>query len=168
MDSQLIQSVLAATDKKRIVGRIRLQKIFYLMEQLGLESGLKFSYHHYGPYSEELSKSVQSACIVDKLIEEKVGYTQYGNPFSTYSLLNETEKKCVGKIPKDEATKFLEKMLQRTSVEIEIAATIHWIFQKENLDDWRSELEARKASKANEANINAAIRLLDELGLAPT
>ena len=41
MDNRLIEEVFKASDGL-IVGRIRLQKIFYLLEQLGLKSYLRF------------------------------------------------------------------------------------------------------------------------------
>ncbi|MEM6381715.1 MAG: hypothetical protein AAF739_03510 [Pseudomonadota bacterium] len=166
MDNQIIATVLAATERKRIVGRIRFQKVFYLLEQLGLDSGLKFSYHHYGPYSEELSKSVQSACVVDKILKEQVDYTVYGNPFSTYILENGTEQTITAKIPPEKMARSLAEMLKLSSVQIELAATIHWIATKENFQDWRSELVARKAGKATDANVSRALCLLDKLGLS--
>jgi uncharacterized protein YwgA len=55
----LVKAVFQAADGE-IVGRIRIQKIFYLLEQLGMGGGIWFSYHHYGPYSEELSLAMST------------------------------------------------------------------------------------------------------------
>jgi uncharacterized protein len=43
----------------QVPGRVRLQKIVYLLDQIGLESGFTFEYHHYGPYSEGLAEQVE-------------------------------------------------------------------------------------------------------------
>ena len=56
----LIAEVLAAAGGE-IVGRIRLQKIFYLLDQMGMASGLVFHYHHYGPYSLHLDNALDPA-----------------------------------------------------------------------------------------------------------
>lgn len=45
----------------RLVSRVRLQKIAYLLEKLGAESGFRFSYHHYGPYSRDLDNAILDA-----------------------------------------------------------------------------------------------------------
>ena len=42
----------------QITGKVRFQKIVYLLDQLGFESGFDFEYHHYGPYSEGLSDTL--------------------------------------------------------------------------------------------------------------
>ena len=41
-----------------IVGKIRLQKVVYLLDQMGLNSGFSYQYFHYGPYSEDLAERV--------------------------------------------------------------------------------------------------------------
>ena len=35
----------------RLVSRVRLQKVAYLLDKLGAKSGFSFAYHHFGPYS---------------------------------------------------------------------------------------------------------------------
>ena len=54
----------------QIVGRVRLQKLLYLLDQLGLASGFEFTYHHYGPYSEELSEAIANAMVLHKSVGE--------------------------------------------------------------------------------------------------
>ena len=52
-----------------IVGKVRLQKIVYLLDQMGMNSGYSYEYHHYGPYSAELADSVDED-VVFRQIEE--------------------------------------------------------------------------------------------------
>ena len=59
-------------------------------------------------------------------------------------------------------------MKEEQSVIIELAATIHWLKEKENVADWRDELKRRKASKADDAKILQAERLLEALQLRHT
>ena len=51
----------------QVPGRVRLQKIVYLLDQIGLESGFTFEYHHYGPYSEALAEQVEDDQIFGNL-----------------------------------------------------------------------------------------------------
>ena len=41
-----------------LVGRTRFQKTAYFLEAAGVGYGFDFSYHYYGPYSEELAVAV--------------------------------------------------------------------------------------------------------------
>lgn len=161
----LVREIIDAADGK-IVGRIRLQKIVYLLEQLGLGGGFKFSYYHYGPYSEELAEAVERARFVDKAIDETTGYTGYGNPFSIYTACGPAEEpNTVGALESVPARKLIALMKAEQSVVIELAATIHWLQNNEKVADWKGELKRRKASKADEARIQRAERLLVSLGL---
>jgi hypothetical protein len=50
-----------------VVGKIRLQKEVYLLDQIGLQSGFPFEYHHYGPYSEMLAEQVEDDIVFRRL-----------------------------------------------------------------------------------------------------
>lgn len=160
---ELVKRTLQAADGK-IVGRIRLQKIFYFLEQFGLGSGFRFSYHHYGPYSEELSGSVMRAEILDKFICEKEELTSYGAPYSVYSLaIEEPPPEKVGELPYGKAHNLVARMKDETSVVLELAATIHWLKEKEHVADWRAELKTRKPMKATPEQTVRAEQLLTQL-----
>jgi uncharacterized protein YwgA len=159
----LISDILQAADGK-IVGRIRLQKIFYLLDQFGLNSGFRFSYHHYGPYSEDLSASVMRARFLDKLIDEKEERTSYDTPFSVYTLREaKSAPDKIGALDFETAHRLIDIMKAETSVVLELAATIHWLREKEKVDDWRAELGIRKPSKATPEFIQRAGQLLSKL-----
>ena len=53
-----------------IAGRTRLQKSAYFLEVGGVGAGFDFSYHYYGPYSEELATAASDAKAL-KLINEE-------------------------------------------------------------------------------------------------
>ncbi len=160
---ELVKKTLQAADGK-IVGRIRLQKIFYLLEQFGLNSGFRFSYYHYGPYSEELSGSVMRAKYLDKFIEEKEDFTPYGAPYSVYTTsMDERLPENVGGLPFGKARILAAIMKSETSVVLELAATIHWLKEKEQVPDWKVELKTRKPTKASPELTERAMKLLKQL-----
>lgn len=161
----LVRAVMQAADGE-VVGRIRLQKIFYLLEQLGVEGGLRFSYYHYGPYSRELSDTLDELEIDGTVEEENVPIE--GGSYSVYRLKKAPgrEPSSLGRLPWEQLRKAIAAMKDRTSPVIELAATIHWLREKERVEDWRKELKVRKPQKATDARIGEAETLLRQLGLA--
>ena len=165
MSNATIAQVLAAANGE-IVGRVRLQKIVYLLEQLGLGSGFRFTYHHYGPYSEDVSVATQREEFLDKTISEVVKPSSYGGSYSVFKLLHSTQPVCVGSLETNRAQELTSKMIGVNSVVLELAATIHWLKEKERISNWKKELTSRKPSKASQSNVEQAEALLNSLGLA--
>ncbi|MDA3130003.1 YwgA family protein [Aliibacillus thermotolerans] len=63
-----------------IVGRKKLQKIVYIGKKMKLPFQEKYTYHIYGPYSEELTLRMEELCslgFVKEVKEQKAGYAQY-------------------------------------------------------------------------------------------
>lgn len=152
-----------------IVGRIRLQKIAYLLQQKGGGSDLFFTYHHYGPYSRDLADALDWAVIRED-IEEKERKTGYGSTYSAFHWKKDVQEPAVvvGVLPMSEAKSYVAKLKKQPSVILELAATIHWLRFKEQVNDWREQLRIRKQLKATDANIARAESLLDDLGLVGT
>lgn len=167
---KLIEEILLASGGS-ITGRIRLQKIVYLLEQLGLGGGFRYAYHHYGPYSEGLSRAIDRAKVLKKSIDEDMQPFTYGSGFySIYKLTkhdpeNDRFPNYLGKVNFDQAKEFIRRMKETSSVTIELAATIHWLRDKEKVQDWKAELKARKGSKVTDENLKQATDLLTKLGL---
>ena len=70
--------VIASSDG--IVGRKKLQKIVYILKKLGYRFEEKFTFHFYGPYSEELSIRVEELTnlgFISETKEQKSNYYQY-------------------------------------------------------------------------------------------
>ncbi len=162
---ELVAAVLCAADGE-ITGRIRLQKIFYLLEQKGLGGDFWYSYHHYGPYSEDLSTAIDYAVKLDKTVMEEQTPIE-GGFFSTYRLAKTPGQapSHVGALPWEQARDAIRDMKAETSVVIELAATIHWLAAREKIADWQRELRIRKPSKADDARTKKATILLGKLGL---
>jgi uncharacterized protein YwgA len=149
-----------------LTGRIRLQKIVYLLEQKGLKSGARFAYHHYGPYAEPISDAVADAKFWGRL-KETMAFRQIdGAPFSKFTTETEAPSQ-LGAFELDQAQPLVRKLVGETSTVLELAATIHWLATQEQVPNWRAELERRKAGKTGSGRRERALELLKELQLAP-
>lgn len=149
-----------------LVGRIRLQKVVYLLDQLGMNSGAQFEYHHYGPYSEAISDAVTDAKFWGHINEAVRFRGADGAPYSSFKTDNEAPA-ALGLLSADDARHFLEKFAGCTSTMLELAATVHWLAFVERVPDWRSEIEVRKAGKTSNGRLEKALALLGDLNLAP-
>ena len=86
MEREEIVVALLKAAGGQLVGRVRLQKVVYLLDQLGLESGFRYDYHHYGPFSRDLDNAVADAEAFG-LVDEKFGRRQVdGARYSIFKL----------------------------------------------------------------------------------
>lgn len=150
-----------------LVGRIRMQKVIYLLDQLGMESGAAFDYHHYGPYSEAVSDAVTDAKFWGHINEAVKFRVSDGAPYSTFTTSTEALDH-LGNLGAEKARSYLEKFAGCSSTVLELAATVHWLAFVEKVPNWRTEIEVRKAGKTDNGRLKQAISLLEEIGLAPT
>lgn len=138
-----------------IVGSTRLQKIGCLLELVGAGTGFDYSYHLYGPYSEELSIAATDAGALDFIdIEEKTAawggrYTVYRSPVDGVS-----QDSAVGTLAKTAAA--------ADSVVLELAVTAAFLAQNGHLNAW-DEVAARKRAKATPERLDKAKALYQEL-----
>jgi uncharacterized protein len=149
-----------------LVGRIRLQKVMYLLDQLGMKSDARFEYHHYGPYSEAVSDAVTDAKFWGHLKEIVTFRVADGAPYSTFKTDNPPPAR-LGKMTAEAARSYLGRFSTYSATVLELAATIHWLASKEAVPDWRSEIEIRKAGKTANGRLEQALSLLQAVKLAP-
>lgn len=151
----------------KLTGRVRLQKIMYLLDNKGLDSGAAYFYHHYGPYSEDLWDAVSDAKFFEGLHEEVVSSDGW-TPYSVFEMTeNRTLPDRVSGMSAEDARQYLDKLKNVNSTVLELASTIHWLTFVEKVPDWKSEIEVRKAGKTSQGRLEKALVLLKELGLAP-
>lgn len=55
-----------------VEGRKKLQKIVHILQEFGVPFGVRYGYHHYGPFSDQLQDSLQSFSHDGLIKEEKV------------------------------------------------------------------------------------------------
>jgi uncharacterized protein YwgA len=162
---KLIAAVIAAADGE-IVGRIRLQKILYLLDQCGLNADASFHYYHYGPYSRVLDDALDRAKAFHG-IKETSRARRDGAVYSVFQTDNVGLEPKIGNLASFEARRLIELMKSRSATVLELAATIHWLCFFETLPGWREELVRRKGMKTEGGRTDQAIELLSELGLSP-
>lgn len=154
-----------------IVGKVRLQKVVYLLDQVGMGSGFSYEYHHYGPYSSELAKTIDEDIFSGK-VDEQVRRRTDGVPYSVFRLGPASDRsetiEALGHLSFERAQEALAIMQQRDSTVLELASTIHWLTSVEHADDWRGELARRKGIKASAGRVERAMDLLKDIGLPVT
>jgi uncharacterized protein YwgA len=151
-----------------IVGKVRLQKIVYLLDQVGLQSGFSFEYRHYGPFSEDLAEQIEDDVVFGHLNEETRRRQSDGVPYTAYNAATPGEGERIDtSIPIDQVTFALGQMKGRSSTVLELAATIHWLAEVEGYEDWKAELVRRKGAKTQSGRDEKALELLRSLNLPP-
>ena len=165
---EIIAAVIAAAGGE-LIGKVRLQKVVYLLDQLGLESGFRFEYHHYGPFSRVLVNGVEDAKAFH-LLEETSG--QRNADLARYSIFRlahplPTTDDSFGAMTQEKAEELAKNLVARDATVLELAATIHWLWKFEGRSNWRDELIRRKGPKIQNGRLERAISLLEDLSLTP-
>jgi len=170
MNPEDIVAGLVALNGGELVGRTRLQKQTYLLDRCGANFGLRFTYHHYGPYSFELAGGCVDAEAEGQVgIEERDG--RHGVPYAIFtSTGGKAPPNALGELPAGRARSLLEEMRGVSDIVLELAATIvflrdEWSYYGKGKTDAVEETKARKSLKATEGRIGEALDLLRTLGL---
>jgi len=151
----------------KLTGRVRLQKTVYLLDQLGMNSGFSFDYHHYGPYSRELDNATADAKAF-KLIVETFHQRQIdGASFSMFQLNGTAKSGQFGKLGAKKAKELVAQLADASVTVLELAATIDWLWRYEKIADWQTEIRKRKGVKVQNGRLEKAVELLTALSLAP-
>jgi uncharacterized protein YwgA len=152
-DGEKVKSIIADAGGQ-IVGRTKLQKIAYLLEIAEEGEGFYFDYHHYGPYSEDLTRAASIAKMVGD-IAEKEHPTGWGGSYSIYTTSDLGQQIGVRQSLAKAAAK-------ANSVVLELAATAAYFAVNCKDDPWK-ETERRKPDKAEDGRLDEAKKLYQEL-----
>jgi uncharacterized protein YwgA len=145
-----------------LVGRTRLQKIAFLLKLAGYEVDFPFEYHHYGPYSEDLSEAMEVAVALGPVREEERN-ADWGGRYSIYRLTHDVA-------PQDpDRSAFVQRAKAIDAVELELAATAAYLRVYEGVgslfgdgNPWH-ETRERKQSKSKDGRLERAYRAYEEL-----
>ncbi len=160
-----VAAIVAAAGGK-IVSRIRMQKIAYLLDQLGMESEFDYAYHHYGPYSKDLDNAILDAEAFGYVEEKFQRRVSDGAKYSVFDSSKDFEDNFFS--AKLSNPQKLVKEFATTSVTVlELAATAHWLNIFEEISDWQTEIKKRKGSKTENGRLVEAVALLKKIGLEP-
>jgi len=154
-----------------LIGRIRLQKIAFLMTEAGFLSDFSFEYYHYGPYSEALDAAVKQACA-DKVVSEEEKATEWGTPYYIYRPGDDNAVANTENAAAEQEKNFVTAAKAFPSVVLELAATTLYLYRREGFDrgdkgnPWL-ETERRKKFKAREGRLRKAYEAYEALRLLP-
>ena len=154
-DSTKVAAIIADAGG-RVVGRTRSHKIAYLLTVTGMESGLTFTYKHYGPYSEDLATAARVGNLLGDLQESEYG-ASWGGSYSIYTAQSPTSGGA-----DDNRRRFAEAAADSDAVELELAATAVFLANEGYQNPWL-ETARRKPEKAENGRIDRAKELLRSL-----
>ncbi len=139
-----------------VVGRTRLQKIAYLLDVVGFGNGFRFSYRHYGPFSEDVADSAMLGALLGDLAEQE-RRAAWGGTYSIYSVAAKPEEN----VPLAR-TELAQMAAKADSIALELAATAVFL-AKEGFDDPWGETARRKPEKVSGGRLQQAQELLAKL-----
>jgi len=149
----------------KLVSRVRLQKIAYLLDQLGMESGFGYQYHHYGPYSRDLDNAILDAEAFGYVEETFERRQSDGARYSVFVRKKAPEANVFGRLDATTAEQIIQKLAATNVTILELAATAHWLAIVEKVQDWKKEIVRRKGPKTENNRLDEALDLLKDLGL---
>jgi uncharacterized protein len=146
----------------RLVGKTRLQKTVYFLEVTRQGFGFEFSYHHYGPYSEELTEVTHDAKALG-MLEIEYHISQQGPEYAVFSI-NKPSFKDEGERDDDGDDNKRREILQILGtydpVELELAATADFLSKNGYAGDPWAETRRRKSSKVTAERMRRAQTVL--------
>ena len=148
----------------QLTGRTRLQKEAYLLDRCGGKFGLRFTYHHYGPYSFELAEGWEDAQAAERIdIVERPG--RYDVPYSVFTVRGPVgAPDRLGDLSAIDARERLQKMASVSDIVLELAASIIYLEEEGYAEQTIKELKTRKPLKATDQLVAKASSLLVSLG----
>ena len=169
MEREEIVVALLKAAGGQLVGRVRLQKVVYLLDQLGLESGFRYDYHHYGPFSRDLDNAVADAEAFG-FVDEEFGRRQVDG--ARYSIFKLTAAgfelpATIGQLDEAALGRYLQTFAEASVTVLELAATANWLAEEEDREDWQEALRLRKGPKVEGGRLGRASDLLRDVGLPP-
>lgn len=142
-----------------LVGKTRLQKSAYFLDAKQVGFGFDFSYYRFGPYSEDLANATDEAKALH-LLDLNWRQSQAGVEYAVFFC----EKNDWQNVDQDDCRKKILQTLSRYSaVEVELAATSHFLKRNGFAADPWAETERRKTTKVNPPRLENSKKLLDDL-----
>lgn len=169
MEREVIVAAMLKAAGGQMVGRVRLQKVAYLLDRLGMESGFRFDYHRYGPFSRDLDNAIADAEAFG-LVQEEFGRRKVdGARYSIFRLITDDFEypEKIGQLSEAALERYLKTFAETNVTVLELAATANWLVEEEERDDWQEALHRRKGPKVEDGRFDRALALLRDAGLKP-
>lgn len=161
---KLVTEIVALNGEKKLVGKTRLQKTFYLLDKLGMNSGAEFNYHYYGPYSADVASAAEMATLLYDFDSEEKKSGARNVAYTVYSTSEKAPAK-LGGLSKLEAKAALDSMGSVSDTVLELAATMVFLRENGHPNSFIEEVRDRKPLKATEDRLHRAQKLMEKLGL---
>src|SRR5687768_11461768 len=104
----------------RLVSRVRLQKIAYLLDQLGMESGFDYQYFHYGPYSRDIDNAILDAKAFDYVVENFDRRQSDGARYSVFEIRKAPKSGAFGRLGEAQARQIIRKLADSNVTVLEL------------------------------------------------
>ena len=156
---------IIALNGGKLVGKTRLQKVMYLLDACGLDSGFEYDYHHFGPYSADVALAMDAAEMMSRVqSEEKPGF--HSVPYVVYRTGEDGPKK-IGEMNASDVVTKLSILESYSALVLELAATVCYLEREEGYtrEGAQREVVVRKAAKASKDRLDSANELLARLQL---
>jgi len=145
----------------KLVGKTRLQKTVYLLQEMGIDLGYDFDYHFYGPYSEEIDDDVKWAKYF-QVLKTRDEPGNHAIPYTVFEI-GATAVTHSEELRDDRTKAALSTLAHHGAVVLELAATLRYLQRNGYERNAEEELRLRKQSKASPERVVEAKQLLAEL-----
>lgn len=165
MDKYCLVKVVQWAEPSGVMGRKRLQKVIFFLQEAGFPSEAEFTLHHFGPYSRDVAEACDELVSAGMLVERAFGNlvgTQYSYslaPGAAASALSQTERRLSIQAKRVEAYQQLANtLLARDLWELELGSTIYYFQKREQ--DWAKAIRQACAFKKVDPNSALAAEAL--------
>lgn len=166
-----LASIAAVVEQEgELHGRVRLQKLGYLLQQSGFMPlrHIRFSYHHYGPFSEQLAGALDQA-VASGLLHEQRRDSPNGYKYYVYVINPEHPDASDLALPRPDADavrSFVKASKDAHWRTLELGATVVYLQRNRNLDRETAIARALRLKPDCKPHRDDAEALLVKLGLA--
>lgn len=143
-------TLLSWAGEQGVAGRKRLQKVIFLLQQIGCDLDCHYILHHFGPYSREVA-SICDEMVAAGLVKESQAP---GTKTYRYELKPKTKELLNGSPADQDLVKFKcqwTKLLSENLWTLELGSTILFFYSQDKV--WESSI--RKACDFKKKSLNA-------------
>ncbi|RSL29880.1 YwgA family protein [Salibacterium salarium] len=151
-------------DAGEIVGRKKWQKIVYISKKMQLPLQEKYTFHMYGPYSEELTLRTEELCslgFVSEVKESKSGYYQY-----RYQLTDEGTTFLDSfslEWPHQKAESIIQRLNEHNAKFLELVSTMLYFEELSEAEVKEKVFTLKKSQNYKDEDIEEAWQFIDSL-----
>lgn len=157
--------ILETICKDNAPGKKMVQKMLYLVERKGLDLGMDYSIHFYGPYSSDLDQYLHMLEANGKLEIDTSSMTH------TIKFLDEADSNPLTEEENSIFTSVVSEFRKKTPLELEVLTTTDFVadrlIEKDQLTESNilEKVKKIKGTKFSDKQIKESIQVLNNVGL---